>query len=355
MLLYTFLGMRFFLCFFLEVKGIYRIIDANINRVSEGLRVVEDIQRFVFNNAEMASKVRTLRHETRKGFCCQELLQFRKATEDVGLRISQNNKLDQKETMKSLLLSNFKRAEEGLRSIEESLKIMGYYTQSKQYEIIRFKVYTLEKDILLKSRYPKTDIYAILGEEFSKGRSNIQVTKELIESGVKIIQYREKCKSKKEIYEECKVIRQLTQENEVTFIVNDHLSIATLVKADGVHIGQDDLPIEEVKRLAGHMIIGLSTHNKQQAKMAVEKGADYIGVGPIFETSTKQNIEASDGLDYLKWVQENIDLPYVAIGGIKESNVLEVKKNGGYCFAMISELIGSSNLAQKIHSIRNLK
>lgn len=333
----------------------YRIVDANINRVSEGLRVIEDIQRFIFNNGIMASRVRNLRHETRKSFCTHSLLQSRKATQDVGFKISQNSDLDKKETMESLLLSNFKRVEEGLRSIEESLKIMGYYTLSKLYENIRFKAYTLEKDIMFKKKYPITDIYAILGEEFSKGKSNIEVTKVLIASGVKIIQYREKSKCKQDMYEECRVIRQLTYEHNVTFIVNDHISIATLVKADGVHIGQDDLPIEEVRKLVGDMIVGLSTHNKEQAKMAVEKGADYIGVGPIFKTDTKQNIEASDGLAYLKWVKDNIDLPYVAIGGIKESNLSKVKENGGYCFAMISELVGSDDLAGKIQSIKRLK
>ena len=332
----------------------YRMIDANINRVSEGLRVIEDIQRFIFNNEIMSSSIRSLRHDVRKSCCCEELLYFRGSVEDVGLKISQNSSLDQKESMDSLLISNFKRAEEGLRSIEESLKIMGYYTQSKSYETIRFKVYDLEKRILLKKRFPITDIYAILGEEFSKGKSNVQVTKELIASDVKIIQYREKSKSKKEIYEECKIIRKLTKKNGVTFIINDHISIAMLVKADGIHIGQDDLPIEEVRRIAPHMIIGLSTHNKDQANEAVEKGADYIGVGPIFKTSTKENIEKSDGLEYLKWVKENIDLPYVAIGGIKEENVSKVKENGGYCFAMISELTGAHDLVKKINTLRNL-
>ncbi len=334
--------------------NLYRIIDANINRVSEGLRVIEDIQRFMFNNEIMASGIRSLRHEVRKSFRCKELLSYRQSTEDVGLKISQNSHLDQKASIDSLLISNFKRAEEGLRSIEESLKIMGYYTESKTYEIIRFKVYGMEKKILLNKEFPATDIYAILGEDFSKGKSNVQVTKELIASGVKIIQYREKSKSKKEIYEECKIIRRLTKESDVTLIVNDHISIALLIQADGIHIGQDDLPIEEVRKIAPHMIIGLSTHNKDQARQAVDKGADYIGVGPIFQTTTKQNIEKSDGLEYLKWVKENIDLPYVAIGGIKEENVSQVKENGGYCFAMISELTGADNLAKKINSIRNI-
>jgi exopolysaccharide biosynthesis protein len=130
------------------------------------------------------------------------------------------------------------------------------------------------------------------------------------------------------------------------------VSIALAVKSDGIHVGQEDMPIEEVRKIAPNMIIGLSTHNKEQAKYAVEKGADYIGVGPIFNTTTKKNIEESEGLEYLKWVKENIKLPYVAIGGIKEENIDIVKEYGGYCFAMISELTGAENIVDKVKSIR---
>jgi thiamine-phosphate pyrophosphorylase len=332
---------------------VLRIIDANINRVSEGLRVIEDIQRFIFNNEEVSKKIREMRHLVRKGFYCKELLESRNVIGDIGVTISKNSLLDQKHSLEDLLISNFKRVEEGLRSIEESLKIIDHYKESKIYENIRFQVYDLEIILLAKKNIPKTDIYAILGEEFSKGRSNIEVAKELIEADVKIIQYREKDKSKKKKYEECKAIRALTKEKGVTFIVNDDISIALAVKADGIHIGQDDMPIEEVKRLAPNMIIGLSTHNENQAKLAIEKEADYIGVGAIFNTTTKKDVEKSKGLNYLKWVSENISVPYVAIGGVKEENIISVRDHGGYCFAMISEITGAENIKGKIKSIRS--
>lgn len=332
--------------------NVFRIIDANINRVSEGLRVIEDIQRFIYGDEDLSKRLRELRHEVRKSFYSKELLENRNSVEDIGLCISKNTNLDEKHNLQDLLTSNFKRVQEGLRSIEEALKIIGYYKESKIYEGIRFEAYDLEKKVLPRKVILDTDIYAILCEEFSKGRSNVEVTKELIQSGVKIIQYREKYKNNKEIYEECKEIRNLTKENGVTFIVNDHISIGLSVKADGIHIGQDDMPIEEVRRMAPDMIIGLSTHNKNQAKEAVDKGADYIGVGPIFYTTTKKDIEKSEGLEYLKWIKENINLPYVAIGGIKEGNIDAVKDNGGYCVAMISELTGSDNIPNKVKQIR---
>ncbi|KPU26518.1 thiamine-phosphate pyrophosphorylase [Caloranaerobacter sp. TR13] len=212
----------------------------------------------------------------------------------------------------------------------------------------------MEKKFGLKKDFLDTDIYGITAEEFSLGRTNIQVVEEMIKAGIKIIQYREKEKSKLEKYNECKAIRKLTKDSGVTFIVNDDVDIAIAVKADGIHLGQDDMPIEEVRKIAGNMIIGLSTHNIKQAKTAVKKGADYIGVGPIFNTTTKKNVEKSEGLKYLKWVSENIQIPCVAIGGIKESNIIEVKKYGGKCFAMISEIVGSPNIVKKIKSIRRL-
>ena len=334
--------------------SIYRVIDANINRVSEGIRVLEDIARFIINDAGAAESLRKLRHSVRKGFQTEELIRFRNSREDVGLDISQSTNCDTKENLQALVKANFKRVQEGIRSIEECLKIIGCNPESKTYEGLRFCAYDLEKNYSLKSFMLDTDIYGITGEEFSKGKNTIAVVKEMMDAGIKVIQYREKNKTKLQKYNECVAIRRLTQEKGVTFIVNDDLDIAITVKADGIHIGQDDIPIEEVKKLSGSMIVGLSTHNPEQALHAVTMGADYIGVGPIFHTTSKKNPEHSDGLEYMKWVSENIKLPHVAIGGINELNIKEVKEAGGKCFAMISELVAVPDMADKVRSIRAL-
>lgn len=333
--------------------NLYRIIDANINRVSEGIRVLEDISRFILEDTYTTNSLRELRHDVRKTFSSPNLIRNRNSSTDIGKSISFNNKLDNKETINDLISSNFKRIQEGLRSIEECLKVLGYYKESKIYESYRFKSYTLEKNINKIKIILNTDIYVITGEEFSLGRKNIEVVKELIDAGIKVIQYREKKKSKIEKYNECLEIRKLTREKGVTFIVNDDVDIAVSVNADGIHLGQDDMPIEEVRKIVGNMIIGISTHNREQVKDALEKKADYIGVGPIYHTKTKENLEECEGLKFLKWVSENVNIPYVAIGGIKESNINEVKENGGKCFAMISEIVGSENIYEKINSIRN--
>ncbi|MCG4586611.1 hypothetical protein L0P56_14045, partial [Anaerosalibacter bizertensis] len=120
--------------------SVYRIIDANINRVSEGLRVIEDIERFIFEDAEISRELREIRHLVRKGFPSPELIKSREASKDVGLKTSKESSLDRKGSIEDLIVSNFKRVEEGLRSIEECLKIIEYYEESKAYEELRFRV-----------------------------------------------------------------------------------------------------------------------------------------------------------------------------------------------------------------------
>lgn len=177
----------------------------------------------------------------------------------------------------------------------------------------------------------------------------------MIKAGVKVIQYREKEKKLLQKYNECLKIREMTKEAGVTFIVNDHVDIAILVKADGVHIGQDDLPIEKVRELVGEeMIIGISTHSPKQAEDAVKRGADYIGVGPIYKTYTKKDVCEPVGLDYLRYVVKNISIPHVAIGGIKQHNMHEVIKCGAKCIAMVTEIVGADNIGKKIRDIKEI-
>jgi len=196
-------------------------------------------------------------------------------------------------------------------------------------------------------------IYGITGEEFSRGRSNIEVVREMIAAGVRIIQYREKEMKARRKFEECRAIRKLTEEAGVTFIINDDVDLALLVKADGIHLGQDDLPLTEVRKLVGeNMILGLSTHSPAQAEEAMAIGADYIGVGPIYETFTKKDVCAPVGLTYLDYVVENSSLPFVAIGGIKEHNIAEVAAHGAKLICAVTEILGADDIREKIRRLR---
>jgi thiamine-phosphate pyrophosphorylase len=198
-------------------------------------------------------------------------------------------------------------------------------------------------------------LYGITAEKFSAGRNNIEVVRQMIAGGIKIIQYREKkaAKSSVEMFAECQAIREMTRAAGVTFIVNDHVDVALLVGADGVHVGQDDLPVAEVRRLLGpDKIIGLSTHSPAQAEEAVRLGADYIGVGPIFATRTKDDVCAPVGFPYLEWVRDNIALPWVAIGGIKLHNIDEIVRRGAKTICLVTEIVGAPDIVGRVHELQ---
>lgn len=199
----------------------------------------------------------------------------------------------------------------------------------------------------------ETDIYALTDSRLSLGRPVGEVARALLDAGVRILQYREKKLKAGQMLEECRLLRQLTAEAGACFIVNDHIDIAMLVDADGVHIGQEDLPVGEVRRLLGKdKIIGLSTHSPEQARAAMAVGADYIGVGPIFATRTKEDVVDPVGYAYLDWVVANTDIPFVAIGGIKAHNIGEVAAHGARCCALVSELVGAEDIAGRVAQVR---
>ncbi|MBI4632784.1 MAG: thiamine phosphate synthase [Deltaproteobacteria bacterium] len=205
----------------------------------------------------------------------------------------------------------------------------------------------------MSKKIPVSGLYCIIGEAFSRGRTNLQVVREMIGAGVKMIQYREKEKSARDKYLQCREIRRMTEEAGIAFIVNDDVDIAMIVKADGVHIGQDDLPIEEVRKLVGgDMIIGLSTHAPEQASEAVAKGADYIGVGPVFRTFTKRGVCEPVGLEYLDYVVANCPIPFVAIGGIKEQNIGEVVSHGARLICAVTEILEADDIRGKINALQ---
>lgn len=196
-------------------------------------------------------------------------------------------------------------------------------------------------------------IYGITAEKFSKGRYNIHVVQQMIEGGIKVIQYREKHgpKSFKEMYDECVEIRKITQDNGVMFIVNDYIELALLVDADGVHVGQDDLPVRDVRKLVGDKVIGLSTHSPEQAQEAIEWGVDYIGVGPLYKTNTKDDVCDPVGLEYLDYVVKNVSIPFVAIGGIKEHNINEVHDHGAKTICLVTEIVGADDIVGKVRDL----
>ncbi len=205
----------------------------------------------------------------------------------------------------------------------------------------------------MQRTFPTTDIYAITDNNLSLGRSLEHVVSALLRAGIRIVQYREKDKDAGIMLEECRLLRRLTQEASACFIVNDHVDIALLVDADGVHVGQEDLPVAAVRSLVGpKRIIGVSTHGPNQLAQAIAQGADYVGVGPVFATNTKKNVCAPVGLDYVHHAAKHSTIPFVAIGGIKEHNVASVLAAGATCCCLVSELVGADTIEEKVKQVR---
>ncbi|MBM6832452.1 thiamine phosphate synthase [Megamonas hypermegale] len=198
-------------------------------------------------------------------------------------------------------------------------------------------------------------IYTITAEAMSNGRDNIEVVGQMLKAGIKFIQYREKTKPALDRYNECLKLRQMTRDNGAIFIIDDFIDLAIAVDADGVHIGQTDLPAQVVRQLIGNdKIIGLSTHSEEQLQKANMLGdiIDYIGVGPVYATQTKKNA-VPVGFSYVEYATKNSKHPFVAIGGIKEHNICDVAAHGAKTFAIVSEIVGADDIVGKINSIKN--
>jgi thiamine-phosphate pyrophosphorylase len=175
-------------------------------------------------------------------------------------------------------------------------------------------------------------------------RSVEDTVKIVLDAGVKWVQYREKELTRREIYFTAERLRRITQEYGAVFIVNDHADIALSVDADGVHLGQDDLPLKEARKIMKDKIVGISTHDLERAKEADSGGADYIGFGPVFSTTTKEAAGTPRRPETLKEVTEAVDIPVVAIGGIKLENLKEVIEAGAEAVAVASGILTSDDI-----------
>lgn len=186
------------------------------------------------------------------------------------------------------------------------------------------------------------------------GRDPVEVISAQIKGGADVIQLREKDMSKKERLELGQKIRELTRQSGTLFIVNDDVDLALILDADGVHLGQDDIPIRFVRPLMKDKIIGISTHSIKQAEEAIASGADYIGVGPIFETATKEDREALVGLNLLSKIKASCPIPYVAIGGIGKDNIRSLADAGCHRAAVISDIMLAPDIEERCRTLKSL-
>lgn len=201
-----------------------------------------------------------------------------------------------------------------------------------------------------KIRKPRLDarcqwgLYAIIDSEMA-GRTHAEVCRDLVAAGIRVIQLRDKTATFEELMEIGAELRQVTRDADATLIVNDNPYLAREIDADGVHIGQDDFPPDIVREVMGDdKIIGLSTHSKQQAIAATSWPIDYIGIGPVYQTTSKDTNNKPVGPSLIRWVRQNIPLPTVAIGGITEQTLPDALAAGATNVAMIAELMKADDI-----------
>ncbi|MGH7830683.1 MAG: thiamine phosphate synthase [Candidatus Binatia bacterium] len=207
----------------------------------------------------------------------------------------------------------------------------------------------------LSSRPLPSPLYAILDPTQTKGRPPVSILSALLVGGAAIVQLRAKEMPPNEFFRLAQEVREHTRSSGCLFIVNDRVDIALASQADGVHLGQDDLPLRVARKLMGKKIVGISTHDLEQAVEAEKGGADYIGFGPIFGTATKQTGYSARGLAMLREVRKAVKLPIVAIGGVTEENVTQVWQAGAVSAAMISDLMAAEDVAEKVRRILALR
>jgi thiamine-phosphate pyrophosphorylase len=315
-----------------EQVDLARILDAAGNRAREGLRVAEDYCRFVLEDAFLTGQMKDLRHDLRAALAelpDSLLLSARETLRDVGTELSTEAE-ERRGSVLEAAQAGLKRAQEALRSLEEFGKVHGPRL-GRALEALRYRTYTVERAVVLgttaRQRLAEARLYVLLTAATCQRGLRDTITAAAA-GGADVIQLREKDLGDRDLLARARDVRQWTRAAGVLFIVNDRVDIARLVEADGVHLGQDDLPVKEARRLLGpDALVGVSTHDLAQLRQAVRDGASYVGVGPVFPSGTKQ-FSALAGLDYVRIVATETTLPAFALGGIDLRTVNEVVAAG---------------------------
>jgi len=339
-----------------------RIIDANLNRAREALRVMEDYARFDLDDAGLSFAVKDLRHAlvecTRKtaGPSSQEtstlataefgqaLLAQRDIDGDVGRGIKADSER-YREGPLAVAETAAKRLSEALRSVEEYGKTVNR-PFAEAIERIRYRGYDLERRLLLHARvnqrFGHVRLYVVLTESLCAA-DWFSTAQAALRGGADCLQLREKNLNDRLLLDRAKRLAALCREHGAIFIVNDRPDIARLSGADGVHLGSDDLSIAAARRiLPAHAIVGVSTHTIEQVQAVAALAPDYIAVGPMFPSSTKPQGYIA-GLETLAAGRESTSLPLVAIGGISERNAASVLAAESCTLCVCSAVIAQSD------------
>jgi len=335
-----------------------RIIDASLNRASEGLRVVEDYARFALDDPFLTSEFKSLRHELTAAagtILPADRHAARDTPHDVGTRLSTPGEQDRSDVW-AVCQANLKRTEQSLRSLEEYGKLadVGF---AQCIEALRYRLYTLEKalDMGRTSREWLQGVrLCVLVDGWKSEAEFERLVASLVAAGVGMIQLRDTKLDDRKLIRRARILRQQTREFPTLAIINDRADVTAITNADGVHIGQEDLSVKEARTIVGMRgLVGVSTHNIGQARAAVLDGANYLGAGPTFPSSTKE-FATFAGLDYLRQVAQEIRLPTFAIGGITAQNLPDVLATGITRIAVSGAVTGSSEPVSAVQELSSM-
>src|SRR3954447_18630256 len=328
---------------------VMRILDASLNRASEGLRVMEDFVRFGLDDLFLTNQTKLLRHDLARFadmISSADRHASRNTQADVGTGITTDAELERADLW-GVCAASMKRAQQALRSLEEYGKLVSNEFAGGM-ESLRYGLYTVEKAIDM-GRLSRERLEGVRLGVLTDGRQSPaefeQLISTLIDAGVGMLQLRDKRLDDRGLAERARQLRRLTRGTKTLCIVNDRPDIAAIVGADGVHVGQEDLSVKDARAVVGpRMVVGVSTHNLEQARSAVLDGANYLGAGPTFSSRTK-TFDAFVGTEYLRQVAGEVRLPTFAIGGITRDNLDDVLACGIERVAVSSAVIDSANPA----------
>ncbi len=325
--------------------SVARILDANHNRAREALRVLEEYARFALDDSVLSERAKSLRHDLAaaiKRLDRTALLAWRDTPGDVGVVIRTEAE-QSRASAEDVAAAAAARLSEALRALEEYGKTVDA-AFAAAIEAIRYASYTFEKDLRLRvgarQRWRDVRLYVLITESLCTG-AWLETAKAALRGGADALQLREKNMADAELITRAEQLTELCRAHNALCIINDRPDIARLVHADGVHVGQDDLPVNAARRIVGGAcLVGKSTHTLDQARAAAAEGPDYIAVGPVFATETKPQ-EHIAGPKTLRAVTAEAHMPVVAIGGITEARLDAVLDAGGRCACVCHAVIGA--------------
>lgn len=323
-------------------QAIYRILDANLDRAREGLRIIEEWCRLGLNHQPLAEECKQIRQELAQ-WHSWELRQARDTPGDVGTDLSHPQE-EVRDSIELLLQANLCRAQEALRVLEEYSKLYDP-NMAAACKQLRYRVYTIESSLFNSYRLQQLQtaaLYLVTSPE----PEILKTVEAALKGGLTLVQYRDKDGKDSDRLEKAHQLCQLCHRYNALFIVNDRVDIALAVDADGVHLGQHDAPVAFAREILGsHKIVGRSTTNKQELNRAIGERADYVGVGPFYETPTKPG-KAALNKEYIDYVKTQCPVPWFAIGGINLDNLDAVLTVGAQRVAVVRAIMQAEQPSQ---------